>query len=143
MMYSKEPSLRDFTEWWVYGLLAVAAIMVLEFIASVRSVVFVWVPAQVGLSNSLPGNEIPGNPIEASLFETSSLDTDYVREQVNDQFWMGWTTRLYVVLVLSTVLVGLPSMMYGGPFWYSLVLFAVPFVGAFLLYRTWPKDEEY
>ena len=64
MMYSREPSLWDFAEWWVYGLVAIAAVMVLEFIASVRSVVFVWVPAQVGLSNSIPGNEVPGDQIQ-------------------------------------------------------------------------------
>ena len=143
MIYSREPSLRDFAEWWVYGLLAIAAVMVLEFIASVRSMVFVWVPDQVGLSNSIPGNEVPGNALETSLFESSSLDTDYVRERVHVRSWMGWTTRIYVVLVLTTALVGWLSMMYGSPIWYSFVLFAVPFVGAFLLYRTWPKGEEY
>ncbi len=142
-MYSREPSLRDFAEWWVYGLVAIAAVMVLEFIASVRSVVLVWVPAQVGLSNSIPGNEVPGNALESSLFESSSLDTDYVRERVHVKSWMGWTSRVYVVLVLTTALVGWFSMMYGSPIWYSFVLFAVPFLGAFLLYRTWPKEEEY
>ena len=143
MMYSREPSLQDFAKWWVYGLLAITAVMVLEFIASVRSVVFVWVPVQVGLSNSLPGNEVLGNALESSLFESSSLDTDYVRERVHVKSWMGWTTRMYVVLVLTTALVGWFSMMYGSPIWYSFVLFIAPFAGAFLLYRTWPKDEEY
>ena len=141
-MYSKEPSLRDFAEWWVYGLVAIAAVMVLEFIASVRSVVFVWVPAQVGLSNSIPGNEVPGNSLESSLFESSSLDTDYTRMRVHVESWVGRTTRFYVVLVLTTALVGWFSMMYGSPIWYGFVLFAVPFVGAFLVYRTWPKGEE-
>ena len=143
MMYSKEPSLRDFAEWWVYGLVAIAAVMVLEFIASVRSVVFVWVPAQVGLSNSIPGNEVPGNSLESSLFESSSLDTDYTRMRVHVESWVGWTTRLYVVLVLTTALVGWFSMMYGSPIWYGFVLFVVPFMGAFLVYRTWPNEEEY
>ncbi len=142
MMYSREPSLRDFAEWWVYGLVAIAAVMVLEFIASVRSVVFVWVPAQVGLSNSIPGNEVPGNSLESSLFESSSLDTDYTRMRVHVESWVGRTTRFYVVLVLTTALVGWFSMMYGSPIWYGFVLFAVPFVGAFLVYRTWPKGEE-
>ncbi len=142
MMYSREPSLRDFAEWWVYGLAAIAVVMVLEFIASVRSVVFVWVPAQVGLSNSIPGNEVPGNALESSLFESSSLDTDYTRMRVHVESWVGRTTRIYVVLVLTTALVGWFSMMYGSPIWYGLFLFAVPFVGAFLVYRTWPKGEE-
>ncbi len=142
MMYSKEPSLRDFAERWVYGLVAIAAVMVLEFIASVRSVVFVWVPAQVGLSNSIPGNEVPGNSLESSLFESSSLDTDYTRMRVHVESWVGRTTRFYVVLVLTTALVGWFSMMYGSPVWYGFVLFAAPFVGAFLVYRTWPKGEE-
>ena len=142
-MYSREPSLRDFAEWWVYGLVAIAAVMVLEFIASVRSVVFVWVPAQVGLSNSIPGNEVPGNSLESSLFESSSLDTDYTRMRVHVESWVGRTTRFYVVLVLTTALVGWFSMMYGSPIWYGFVLFAVPFVGALLVYRTWPKEEEY
>ena len=142
MMYSREPSLRDFAEWWVYGLVAIAAVMVLEFIASVRSVVFVWVPAQVGLSNSIPGNEVPGNSLESSLFESSSLDTDYTRMRVHVESWVGRTTRIYVVLVLTTALVGWFSMMYGSPVWYGFVLFVVPFVGAFLVYRTWPKGEE-
>ncbi len=141
-MYSREPSLRDFAEWWVYGLVAIAAVMVLEFIASVRSVVFVWVPAQVGLSNSIPGNEVPGNSLESSLFESSSLDTDYTRMRVHVESWVGRTTRIYVVLVLTTALVGWFSMMNGSPVWYGFVLFAVPFVGAFLVYRTWPKGEE-
>jgi hypothetical protein len=142
-MYSREPSLRDFAEWWVYGLVAIAAVMVLEFIASVRSVVLVWVPAQVGISNSIPGNEVPGNALESSLFESSSLDTDYTRMRVHVESWVGWTTRFYVVLVLTTALVGWFSMMYGSPLWYGFVLFAVPFVGALLVYRTWPKEEEY
>ena len=142
-MYSREPSLREFAEWWVYGLVAIAAVMVLEFIASVRSVVFVWVPAQVGLSNSIPGNEVPGNSMESSLFESSSLDTDYTRMRVHVESWVGWTTRFYVVLVLTTALVGWFSMMYGSPIWYGFVLFVVPFMGALLVYRTWPKEEEY
>jgi len=142
-MYSREPSLRDFAEWWVYGLVAIAAVMVLEFIASVRSVVFVWVPAQVGISNSIQGNEVPGNALESSLFESSSLDTDYTRMRVHVESWVGWTTRFYVVLVLTTALVGWFSMMYGSPLWYGFVLFFVPFVGALLVYRTWPKEEEY
>jgi len=141
-MYAREPSLRDFAEWWVYGLLAIATIIVLEFIASMRSVIFLWVPAQGSLSNSIPGNEVPENTLETSLFKPSSLETDYVRERFHVKSWMGLTTNIYVALVLTTALIGWLSMIYGSPIWFSLVLFAAPLVGAFLLYRTWPKDED-
>jgi len=135
--------LRFPANWWVYPISIGSALLALEIAASQMSRRYLWLmERKEALSNALNWNAIPTNPLDESPLHAEGLDASFRRRVESDERWVGWTTRLYVSMVLVTAISGFLSVALRSPFWYPLFLFLMPFVGAYFLWRSWQQGED-
>jgi len=134
---------RSNPSWWACYLLAITALFLLETVTSHKSRRYLWVEEkEEDLTNILPGNEVPQNALELNPMESTGLQATMKRYKERHEAWSRWTTRIYIMLVLLSVSAGTLSLFLPRPFYFSLLVIVVPFVGAFLLARTFGKEED-
>ena len=134
---------RSNPSWWACYLLAITALLMLETVTSHKSRRYLWVEEkEEDLTNILPGNEVPQNTLELNPIESVGLQATMKRYKERYEAWSRWTTRIYIMLVLLSVGAGTLSLFLPRPFYFNLVVIVVPFAGAFLLARTFGREED-
>ncbi len=129
-------------EWWAYSLFALFSLFVLEIIASMKSIQKVWREAPDLYSNTLPDTSITGDIMGTTSLDAPGLDTPLQQYEVHDDVWGTRTTRIYVTIVMYCAVVGLLSRSLPKPLWFGIVFWAMPFVSAFFLARSWSRAED-
>lgn len=134
--------LRYSLSWWAYSLLVLLALFLLEIIASMKSIRYIWLEeSEEELSNIITGNELPRDELELNPIESTGL-VSLRRYRQRYEVWSRWTTRIYITIVLCCAGVGFLSLSLPKPFYFGLILWGVPFAGAYIFARSWRKEED-
>lgn len=133
---------RSGPEWWVYDLLVLFSLFIVEIYASIKSLRVVWmeIPREL-YTNALPGNALPENIVETTPLTSSGLETPLRRFKIHDEGWSSRTTQIYIVLVLYVAVTGFISLSLPKPLFFGFIQWGMPFVAAYFLARSWRREE--
>ena len=133
-------------EWWLLGLFGLSILFLLLAVCFIMSHYHIRAETAVyTMHTELDPSYIDLNELETTSMEYNSLYAPVVRIRRRFEFWSRLATRLYVALVVSSAVIYIVSSFPSSPpspFWFTVLLHAYSFAGAYLTYRTWRKAKD-